>query len=57
MFWIIFALAGLAYSFIKIGALSVLVKVLTLAFVAAIALLGLTGLTLLVRRLFKRKQP
>lgn len=36
MFWLVISLAALAYTFVKIGALSVLTKVLTLALLGAL---------------------
>ena len=35
MFWVLIALCALAYTFVKVGALSVMTKVLTLSLMAA----------------------
>ena len=49
MLWIVISLAALAYTFVKIGALSVLTKVLTLALLGAMLVI----IALVVARLWR----
>lgn len=51
MFWIFLALCGLAFTFMKLGALSVLTKVLLVALLATLAVLSGGVLYLLLRKL------
>lgn len=54
MFWIAVVGVGLALTFVRIGALTVLTKVLGLALMAALLLLGGIGLWYVARKLFSR---
>lgn len=55
MFWIPISLAALAYTFLRIGALSVMVKVLTLALLGAAFVIVILVLGMLWRAVLSRK--
>ena len=55
MFWILVALAALAYTFVQIGSLSVMTKLLTVALHGAALVIVLLVLVMLWRAMFSRR--